>query len=197
MRKLSVIARKKGLPVHLDGARLFNASLALGVQASDLATCVDSVQFCLSKGLGAPVGSLLCGTRDFIREAKQTRKLLGGGMRQAGIVAAAALVALEEGITRLEEDHENAKLLGRELAAFSRLQVMPVQTNIVMIKVASSGRTAPWFTKQLAGYGILASAASDEQLRFTMYRGIVRKDVVEAAARFHKFMSEHQKEFSA
>lgn len=192
MRELARIARGNGVPVHLDGARIFNAALALGVTAASLAACADSVQFCLSKGIGAPVGSLLCGTRDFIREARETRKLLGGVMRQAGVLAAAALTALDQGVDRLAEDHENAQLLGRSLAAFSEFTLVPVQTNIVMLDVSRSGHTAPWFETQLAGYGILAKAMGDHHLRFTTYRGITRKGIELAAENFQKFMNDRE-----
>lgn len=190
MGELATIARRKGVPVHLDGARIFNAALALDASVSSLAACADSIQFCLSKGLGAPVGSLLCGTRDFIREARETRKLLGGVMRQAGVVAAAALTALDQDVDRLAEDHENARLLGQSLAAFSEFTLVPVQTNIVMLDVSKSGHTAPWFETRLAGYGILAKAMGDDHLRFTTYRGITRKDIDRAAANFQKFMND-------
>ena len=191
MRQLAAVAREKNLPVHLDGARLFNAALALGVPASALAACADSVQFCLSKGLGAPVGSLVCGSSAFIANVRETRKLLGGVMRQAGVVAAAGLVALETGIERLHEDHDNAKALGLGLGRFPGLRLVPVQTNIVMLNVAASGRQAAWFEKELKGYGVLAKAMGEEHLRFTLYRGITRQHVETAVTAFEAFMRDH------
>lgn len=191
MRELAAAARERNVPVHLDGARIFNAALALGVEAVDLASCADSVQFCLSKGLGAPVGSLLCGTRDFVAEARETRKLLGGGMRQAGMVAAPGMRALQVGIKRLHEDHENAQALGEGLSGFPGIRLMPVQTNIVMLDVSRSGKTALWFEERLAGYGVLGKAMGDARLRFTTYRGVTRGDVDKAVAAFRAFMREN------
>ncbi|MDR3351915.1 MAG: PLP-dependent transferase [Zoogloeaceae bacterium] len=192
MRELYAIASQKSVPVHLDGARIFNASLALGVSASDIASCADSVQFCLSKGLGAPVGSLLCGTREFITAARETRKYLGGVMRQAGMVAAPALKALETGITRLAEDHENARLLGQGISGFPGIRLASVQTNIVMLNVAESGQTAPWFENVLKEYGVLAKAMGNDHLRFTTYRGIKADDIKKAVAAFHAFIKENE-----
>ncbi len=130
---VAAIARRHGLKVHLDGARLFNAAVALGVPATAITQHVDSVTFCLSKGLCAPAGSLLCGSQTFIAGARRARKLLGGGMRQAGVLAAAGLVALDEMIERLAEDHAHACLLAEALAAIPGLVVEPatVQTNMV------------------------------------------------------------------
>lgn len=127
------LARRHGLKIHLDGARLFNAAIALGVPAEDLTRHVDSVTFCLSKGLCAPVGSVLCGSAAFIAQARRTRKLLGGGMRQAGVLAAAGLVALDEMIDRLADDHVHARCLAEELANIPGIVVAPdkVQTNMV------------------------------------------------------------------
>jgi threonine aldolase len=132
------IADRHGLRVHLDGARLFNAAVALGVAAEAITRHVDSVTFCLSKGLCAPVGSVLCGTAAFIHEARRTRKLLGGGMRQAGVIAAAGLVALDEMIERLADDHANARLLAEGLATIPGILVPPgsVQTNMVFFALA-------------------------------------------------------------
>lgn len=132
------IADRHGLAVHLDGARLFNAAVALNVPAEAITRHVDSVTFCLSKGLGAPVGSVLCGSAAFIHEARRTRKLLGGGMRQAGVIAAAGLVALDEMIDRLAEDHANACLLAEGLATIPGILVSPgsVQTNMVFFGLA-------------------------------------------------------------
>ena len=134
-----------GLPVHLDGARIFNASVALGRSVAELTGKFDSVMFCLSKGLGAPVGSMLVGSRDFIEKARTGRKMLGGGMRQAGVLAAAGLVALEESPKNLYRDHENARHLAEGLAKIQGISIEPkkVVTNIVLFRVHASGRTAP------------------------------------------------------
>jgi threonine aldolase len=192
MRELYAVANRKQVAVHLDGARLFNAALALNVSAASLAACADSVQFCLSKGIGAPAGSLLCGTRDFIRAARETRKYLGGIMRQAGILAAPALEALQTGLERLREDHENAAVLGEGLTGFPGIRLVPVQTNIVMLDVGESGKTAPWFEEQLRRYGVLSKAMGDRHLRFTTYRGVTREDVAKAVAAFRAFMHEQK-----
>lgn len=194
MWELGSIAKKKGVPVHLDGARIFNAALALSVSAADIASAVDTVQFCISKGLGAPVGSVLCGSGAYIKKARETRKLLGGIMRQAGIVAAAGIVALETGISRLAEDHENAFALGEGLKSYAGIRLVPVQTNIVMLNVAESGRPAPWFEEELKRYGVLAKAMGDGHLRFTVYRGITRNDVDTAVAAFGSFMRDKANE---
>lgn len=196
MRELAAIARKKAVPVHLDGARIFNAALALGVSAMDIAACADTVQFCISKGLGGPVGSLLCGSREYIRAARETRKLLGGVMRQAGLVAAPGLKALETGIERLAEDHENAQALGKGLSGYDNLRLVPVQTNIVMLNVKESGKSAPWFEAKLKEYGVLAKAMGDEHLRFTTYRGVSGEDIAKAVAAFARFMQENKGAFT-
>ncbi|UCG48979.1 MAG: low-specificity L-threonine aldolase, partial [Phycisphaerales bacterium] len=134
---VSKVAKEQGLAVHLDGARVFNAAVALGVDVRDLTRGADSVSICLSKGLSAPVGSLVCGTREFIAEARRTRKVLGGGMRQAGIIAAAGIVALEQMVDRIAEDHENARRLAEGIAGISGLSIdaSRVQTNIVYFEV--------------------------------------------------------------
>ena len=130
---IRAIAERHGLSVHLDGARLFNAAVALGLEAAALAEHADSVMFCLSKGLGAPIGSVLCGTRAFVDEARRVRKSLGGGMRQAGVIAAAGLVAMETMIDRLADDHVHAKMLAEGLAQIPGVVIDPnrVRTNIV------------------------------------------------------------------
>ncbi len=189
---LAAAARKAAVPVHLDGARLFNAAVALGLDAAHLAACADSVMFCLSKGLGAPFGSVLCGTHAFIANARQTRKLLGGGMRQAGIMAAAGLVALRTGIDRLAEDHENARHLGAALAAYDEFTLTPVQSNIVMLDISASGRSSEWFEQRLAPLGLLAKGMGKDHLRLTTYRGVGRQDVARAIEVFQRFMQENR-----
>src|SRR6476619_3157607 len=123
MRSVHHFARERGLLVHLDGARLFNAAVALAVGAPEITRHVDSVQFCLSKGLAAPVGSILAGDAAFITRARRVRKMVGGGMRQAGIIAAAGIVALEQMVDRLAEDHANARLLAEGLATFPQIKI--------------------------------------------------------------------------
>jgi threonine aldolase len=152
-------AHALGLPVHLDGARIFNAAAALNERVADLARPVDSVMFCLSKGLGAPVGSMLLGSSDFIAEARRWRKLLGGGMRQAGVLAAAALVALEETPARLDEDHVHARRLAEGLAELPGVRIDPekVATNIIIFDVTETGRSADEICSRLQERGVLAS----------------------------------------
>ncbi|HBH02449.1 MAG TPA: low specificity L-threonine aldolase [Candidatus Rokubacteria bacterium] len=141
---VAAVAHGAAVPVHLDGARLFNAAVALGRPARDFARDVDSVTFCVSKGLGAPVGSVVCGPAEFIARARRVRKMLGGGMRQAGVLAAAGLVALERMVDRLAEDHANARRLAEGLARLPGLRVDPasVQTNIVIVAVERPGGAA-------------------------------------------------------
>jgi threonine aldolase len=148
-----------GLPVHLDGARIFNAATALGESVAALARPADSVMFCFSKGLGAPVGSMLLGSRPFIEEARRWRKLLGGGMRQVGVLAAAALVALEETPPRLHEDHANAKLLAQGVAELRGVGIdaEKIATNIVIFDVSQTGMTADEICARLKERDVLAS----------------------------------------
>lgn len=151
-------AHSLGLPVHMDGARIFNAAAALETSVAELTRHCDSVQFCLSKGLGAPVGSMLVGSADFIREARVWRKRFGGGMRQAGILAAAGLIALEESPKRLREDHANARRLAEGLAAIPgiAIDVERVVTNIVIFDITGTGKTSAEICSKLKDNGILA-----------------------------------------
>ncbi len=176
----SEVARDNDLAVHMDGARLFNAATALGVSAALVAERADTVQFCLSKGLGAPVGSIFAGPADLVARARRYRKLLGGGMRQAGVIAAAGLIALEHGAARLAEDHANARLLAEGLAATSRLAVDParVETNIVLAELARDGDDAAALARELAAVGVLTAPLDWRRLRF-----VTSSEVDEAAVR--------------
>jgi threonine aldolase len=189
LEQLALETRNRDVPIHLDGARVFNASVALGVPVRQLVSSVASVMFCLSKGLGAPVGSLLCGQRDFIIETRHTRKLLGGVMRQAGVIAAAGIVALTEGARRLGEDHKNARLLAERIAGQkkSTVDLESVQTNIVMVDVSPSGRDAKTFKSDLDHRGLRVHAMSDRHIRLVTYRGVSEKDVIEAADIFNRY----------
>jgi len=171
-------AHEKNLPVHLDGARIFNAATALGESVADLARPADSVMFCLSKGLGAPVGSMLLGTRAFIDEARVVRKMLGGGMRQAGVLAAAGLIALEESPKGLLEDHRNAKLLAEGLAELPGIKIDPekVVTNIVIFDVSETGMTADGICEQLKERGVLASGFGSS-IRMVIHYDVARADI--------------------
>lgn len=171
-RELCALAHSRGLVVHLDGARIFNASTALGVPAVELAQPVDSVTFCLSKALCAPVGSVLCGTREFIRKAQRARKMLGGGMRQAGVLAAAGLVALETMVDRLGEDHERARRLARGLKAIPTLRLdadIPA-TNMVFCHFADPKRTdAQDIVRGMALKGIRVGAVGSRGFRLVTH----------------------------
>jgi threonine aldolase len=169
-------AHKAGLPVHLDGARVFNAAASLSQPVSEITRSVDSVMFCLSKGLGAPVGSLIVGSRDFITRARAVRKSLGGGMRQAGILAAAGLIALEEGPKRLHEDHANARFMADGLAKIRGIQldVATVQTNILIFDIRGTGMTTADFSRRLAEKNVLANGINPELMRFVTHLDVDR-----------------------
>jgi len=175
MAEIKAGAETAGLPVHLDGARLFNAALSLGVNASEIAGEVDSLMFCLSKGLGAPVGSLLCGPEDFIEEAFYKRKIMGGGMRQAGILAAAGLVALDEELPRLVEDHQMAQELAKAFFSLEAFEVFTPEPdiNMVFLKLRSGGDAAESkFLRLLEEAGILTYPAEGGVFRFVTHRDI-------------------------
>ncbi|QHS50925.1 low-specificity L-threonine aldolase [Edaphobacter sp. 12200R-103] len=175
-------ARETGLPLHLDGARVFNAAAALGVDVVELTAGFDTVMFCLSKGLGAPVGSMLVGSAKAIERARTFRKALGGGMRQAGVLAAAGLIALEEMTRRLSEDHRNARLLAEAVAseASTELDLDSVQTNIVIFTLKSEG-DAPAFCAALKQKGILTSAIGPHSVRLVTHYDVDRSVCEEAA----------------
>ena len=176
-------AHQAGIPVHLDGARVFNAATYLREDVAAMTKSFDSVQFCLSKGLGAPVGSMIVGTRDFIERCRPIRKMLGGGMRQAGVLAAAGLVALEHGPTRLQDDHDNAQALAQRLARIRGIDLNPskVFTNIVIFGVRSSGLPSSEFLSRIARRHVLAVPVDAERVRMVTHVDVSRRDV-EAAA---------------
>jgi len=185
MRAVSAVAHAHGLPVHLDGARMFNAAIALDVPAHDLAAPADSIQFCLSKGLCCPIGSLLVGTREFIARARLIRQPLGGTMRQAGIIAAAGLLALECMVDRLAEDHDNARRLAIGLANIGRglsVDLEGVQTNLVYISTAGVKRGTDWFLARLADAGITALALKPGVVRMVTHHD-VNRDAIDYALR--------------
>jgi threonine aldolase len=169
-------AKASGLPVHLDGARVFNAAAALEKSVAEITAPLDSVMFCLSKGLGAPVGSVLVGSKKVIERARVYRKALGGGMRQAGILAAAGLIALEKMPSRLHEDHANAKFLADGVAQLPgiKLDASRVQTNIVIFEVIKPGLAAPDVTRKLAEKNVLASAIGPSHVRFVTHMDVDR-----------------------
>lgn len=185
-------AAARGLPVHLDGARLFNAAVALGRPVAELARGFSSVMVCLSKGLGAPAGSVIAGSRSFIERARAVRKLFGGGMRQVGVLAAAGLAALDEGPAQLAADHANAKALAADLAALPgwRVDLSRVETNIVLCDVGETGFSAPELCDRLRAYGVLAGAVSDTHLRFVTHRDAPHDACREAVARIRRLLTE-------
>jgi threonine aldolase len=180
IRAASALAAKHHLGRHLDGARVFNAAVKLGIPVSDIAQHFDSVSVCLSKGLGAPVGSVLCGSGDFIREARRWRKMLGGGMRQAGIIAAAGIYALEHNIARLQDDHDNAALLAHELSNIDELALDTgrVQTNMVFITPKPG--TAQGLAQHLHAQGILVDTG--HSFRMVTHLDVSRADMLKVAA---------------
>ncbi len=186
METVHRLAREHGVPVHLDGARLFNAAIALGVSSTDIAQHADSACFCVSKGLSAPVGSILCGSREFIERARGYRRMVGGNMRQAGPLAAAGIVALETMVNRLVEDHRTAKRLAEALNRIEASLCDPgdVQTNLVRVDTSASGRPAAQWSAALEAEGLRVSPAGTHSLRFVTHRHITPADVDTAAATF-------------
>jgi threonine aldolase len=182
MRAVHDFAGERGLLVHLDGARVFNAAVALKVGVREITGHVDSVQFCLSKGLSAPVGSILAGDAAFIAKARRVRKLVGGGMRQAGIIAAAGIVALEQMVERLAEDHTNARLLAEGLASFPQITIdlATVQTDIVIFKLRDKRWTPGAFVRALAERGLLVGELGNGRIRAVTHYGVDTGDVEEA-----------------
>lgn len=178
------LTHEKGLGLHLDGARLYNAAVKLGVDARDITRHFDSVSVCLSKGLGAPVGSVLCGSEALIGKARRLRKMVGGGMRQAGLLAAAGLYALEHQIERLADDHANAALLAKGLIELG-YEVEPVQTNMVYLWVGDQAQTLKAFC---AGQGIVLSAAP--RLRLVTHLDVPRAGIEQVVAAFARFKAQ-------
>ncbi len=171
-----------GLPVHLDGARVFNASVALGIPVAQLTAKADTVMFCLSKGLGAPVGSMLVGSAELMERARIYRKALGGGMRQAGILAAAGLIALEQGPQKLANDHANAKFLAEGLARVCGIKIDPakVQTNILMCEVSGTGMSSYELAQKLAARNVRASGFGPQLIRFVTHLDVSREQCEQA-----------------
>ncbi|TCS83816.1 low-specificity L-threonine aldolase [Tepidibacillus fermentans] len=188
MKEVYQVAQEKGVAVHLDGARLFNAAVALEVDVKEFTQYVDTVQVCFSKGLSAPVGSVLAGPKDFIEVARKWRKRLGGGMRQAGIMAAPGIVALTQMVDRLAEDHRRAKELAVALQEIKGIQIEleSVQTNIVLIDVKDTGMTAHQFLEELKNCQILGSAFGEYLIRLTTHRHITDQDISDTIDAFYQ-----------
>ncbi len=178
LREMKQFADKNGLKFHLDGARVFNAAIGLGVNVTEITKHVDSLMFCLSKGLSCPVGSLVAGSKSFISEARKYRKMVGGGMRQAGIIASFGLVALEpKWIQRLEEDHKNAKLLAEGIASFnSSVKILNPDTNILIISVPEGIRIGK-VVRTLGNEGVMAFNIDKHRIRFVTHYGINEDDI--------------------
>lgn len=170
-------AKELGLQVHLDGARVFNASITLGVEVIEIAKYTDTVQFCLSKGLAAPVGSVVVGRKEVIDRAKTYRRMLGGSMRQAGIIAAPGIVALKTMVKRLQEDHDNANYLGKELEKMGFKLVYPVKTNMVFIDLSSVEVTGQQWVEMCAKYGFKTGARNSNRVRLVTHYGMEREDL--------------------
>lgn len=182
MREICAGAHEAGLPVHLDGARIFNASVALGVGVAELTEGCDTVMFCLSKGLGAPAGSMLVGSKEAMERARVFRKALGGGMRQAGVLAAAGLIALHEMTARLVDDHVNARVLAEAVAAEpnAEIDLAGVETNIVIFRLREGDASA--FCRELREKGVLASAIGPDSVRFVTHYDVDSEACMRAAA---------------
>ncbi|MCA9939820.1 MAG: low-specificity L-threonine aldolase [Anaerolineales bacterium] len=190
---IGAIARRHGLATHMDGARLFNAAVALGVPASTVTRSIDSVSFCLSKGLCAPVGSLLCGSAAFIRQARRVRKVLGGGMRQAGVLASAGIIALTYMVDRLALDHQNAAALARGLAQIPGIRLNPAQvrTNIVFFDLAPDAPlTAPQIAERLCRQNIWIGAESERSFRVVTHYWIGPREIELLLSALEEIMTE-------
>jgi threonine aldolase len=182
MNSIGDLAHGFGIPFHVDGARIFNAAVAHGVPVAELVRSADSITFCLSKGLSCPIGSVLCGSHEFIQRARKYRKMVGSGMRQAGIIAAAGIVALDQMVDRLAEDHENTRILAEGLANVPGIDVdmSTVQTNILIIGVRREAMSAEDFQAAVASEGVRCGAIGDGKVRLVTHYGISADDVREA-----------------
>lgn len=179
MKEISRIARKYNLKIHVDGARIFNAAVALGVDPADLVQEADSVQFCLSKSLGCPFGSLLVGEKDFISRARKKRQMLGGGMRQGGIMAAAGIVALKNMVDRLSVDHENARILADGLVeAGMKIDMRTIQTNLVFFEVPNELIEPTELVRRMKEQNVLIGKPTGNRIRVVTHKDVARDDVL-------------------
>ncbi|HXH12729.1 MAG TPA: GntG family PLP-dependent aldolase [Alphaproteobacteria bacterium] len=190
LQAVCATAHRYGLVTHMDGARLLNAVVATGIPARTYAEPFDSVWIDLSKGLGCPVGAVLAGSRDFIKDARRLKHLFGGAMRQAGIIAAAGVYALQHHVTRLAEDHAHAQMLAQALAELSTVDLNPVdvETNIVIFGVAAAGRPAVEIAEQLEKEGVRVSVVSRTKLRAVTHLDVSRQDIERAIAVFRRVL---------
>ena len=191
IKSVSVIAKENNLKLHIDGARIFNAAVSLNIDVKDFVKNVDSVTFCLSKGLAAPIGSVVCGSKKFIDKARRHRKVLGGGMRQAGIIAAAGLISLDHCIVQIKKDHNNAKVLAEGLNKIKGLSVQLnlIQTNIIYFKLESDKITAQAFVKSMNLKGIKFFETSPNRFRLVTHYGITKKDIYKTLIEFDKCLN--------
>ncbi len=192
LKQVRAVADEHGLKIHTDGARIFNAAVALNVAVVELARDSDSVQFCLSKGLSAPVGSVLVGSKEFIAEARRNRKMVGGGMRQAGVIAAAGIVGLETMVERLAEDHSNARYLAENLADLAGIVLDPemVKTNMVFFELEPNGLDAPELAERVEREGVRIQVRGQYLLRAATHYGIDRADVERAVDAIKRALAE-------
>jgi threonine aldolase len=190
MAEIYRLAKSKGLFVHLDGARLWNASVATGIKTQEYVQWADSVSVCLTKGLGAPIGSLVAGSKAFIDRVHRFRKMFGGGMRQVGIIAAAGIYALDYHLERLKEDHQNAKRLAVGLKEFKGVSIDPkyVETNIVIFDVANSGMTATQVAEAMKKERVLIHAFGKTQVRLVTHLDVTAEDIEKALKAFQKVL---------
>lgn len=190
MKTVKEIADRHNLKIHVDGARFFNAAVALSIDPKDLAAEVDSVSFCLSKGLAAPVGSVICGTTDFITTARRARKVIGGGMRQAGVVAAAGIISLNDMVDRLADDHVNAKKLAMGLSDMPGISIDPdqIHTNIIFFDVTREGMTPAEFVQQIDAEGIRMLPVGPHKVRAVTHYHITSEDIDQALSIISKVM---------
>jgi threonine aldolase len=191
MNRVGEIARRHGLLLHVDGARIFNAATACGVSASELVKPAESMTFCLSKGLAAPAGSVVCGSADFISEARRIRKVLGGGMRQAGVLAAAGIVALNEMVDRLADDHAHAKKLAEGLSEMDGITINPedIKTNIVFFKINRAGLSPVELADRLKSEGVRVGPKPPDQIRAVTNYHITSEDIDYALSVFRKALA--------
>jgi threonine aldolase len=191
IERIRTVARARGIPMHLDGARLFNAVVATGVSAAEYARHFDTVSFCLSKGLGAPVGSVIVSDRPTVEKLRRFRRMYGGGMRQAGILAAAGIYALDQNISRLKEDHDHARLLANALKQIRTVSIQPdqVETNIVLFDVMSSRRSPAEILADLKKEGVLVNAVGGTTFRAVTHLDVTSKDIEEAGPIFASVLS--------
>jgi threonine aldolase len=185
------LAKSKGLLIHLDGARLWNASVATGIKPHEYAQWADSVSVCLSKGLGAPIGSIVAGSKTFIDRVHRFRKMFGGGMRQVGIIAAAGIYALDHHFERLKEDHQNAKWLALGLKELKGVSIDPeqVETNIIIFNIANTGMTAPQMAEAMKRNGVLIHPIGKTQIRLVTHLDVSSEDIEKALKAFEKVLS--------